>query len=161
MPQKLEVGNLYFLRSLISVSDQEMCSLCFETEIHEYIYLAIPPLRCLAVLSQAWSWLSPPWATLSESWTSEVGPALTVVKLLLASGETWLKLLNDSLSSSHSISDMSNLLLIIAMTSFSKIDLAIEVFVQSSFLLVSVCDYLNLFKSFTYVWIDSHLKDII
>jgi hypothetical protein len=50
-PQKLEVGNLYFLRGLISVSDREMCSPCFEIEIHEYIYLAIPPSRRLACSS--------------------------------------------------------------------------------------------------------------
>src|SRR5262245_16111275 len=36
--QKLEVGNLYFLRGLISVSIWKMCSSYFETEIHEYIY---------------------------------------------------------------------------------------------------------------------------
>ena len=42
--------NLYFLRGLIHVSDREMRSLRFEIEIHEYIYLAIPPSRRLAVL---------------------------------------------------------------------------------------------------------------
>jgi hypothetical protein len=41
--QKLEVGNLY-----INVSDREMCSSRFKIEIHEYIYLVIPPSRRLA-----------------------------------------------------------------------------------------------------------------
>jgi hypothetical protein len=35
----------------LSVSDREMCSPRFEIEIHEYIYLAIPPSRCIACSS--------------------------------------------------------------------------------------------------------------
>ena len=50
-PQKLEVGNLDFLRGVINVSNREMCNPRFEREIHEYIYLASPPSRCLACSS--------------------------------------------------------------------------------------------------------------
>jgi hypothetical protein len=52
-PRKLEVGNLYCLRGLISVSDREMISPRFEIEIHEYINLAIPPSRRLACSSSS------------------------------------------------------------------------------------------------------------
>ena len=57
-PQKLEVGNLYFLRALISVLDREMCSPRFEIEIREYVYLAIPSSCRLACSSSYYNYVS-------------------------------------------------------------------------------------------------------